>query len=1010
MPLPEGWAQIAAGDLTRHLSAHTTAGLPHVGLLGPGSAERAPQQDEPVDVEEDEFTSPKESESDSDFAEWRFVPNRMAYQLTVAPEGSEPSKTRISFFVRLKEGCDGDVGEDLGDRPEEHRLSEAELMGSFRKYDVELTNYFGGEDPELTVKVDDTPTSLGPQGFRFDKTADSQETTVSLEDVSEPFIVFQEGKPALTRQKYGVTIRKEVQKVADRYSIRVEIRNTSPKTPPSVLPERRLRGGTEVEDTETSLKRYGEKMGLAKSPLWGLYSPRLFKVQFRTNNPSGNRYGYLMELGASEQVSSTRYPCEETDLSKIVNCIVDDRSLTNDGRVFRGTLVFKDYGVFQEQVPSMTAGSRPADLVDRLGLDSRLGQVFSDDLGFTTFHLFQDLAIEKIVEAVRSHEQKNTVMISARTAGGKTEAFLIPILDDCIKTAAPSGVKAIVFYPTKALANDQTSRYIQILYHLNKRLGGKKITLGLLHGDISKRGIEEGTEDDWDLPLACPKCKEGALKVSGDDLTCDTCGEKMDFVTVSNRQLIYARPPDILITNPDTLVWVMMSMPQRHSIFGRPVYVCNNCKSTYAPKGIKRKCDTPDCSGAELVQIKPSVPKFVVFDEVHLFKGTFGINCSYFLSRLESVLSHYRAAYHDGAETKLLRIGSTATISNPEDFSRLFFNSSQVMVVPKDKEERSRLYQQNTQGNGTRRIHVYVMPYAYNSDSTVGRSIQYLQRRARLGAAPTTLDAARAPWGQFLQTLTFVNSVRASNNLITLTQRTCAADFGSELQINGHTTDFDKVQRARIERGFNKLSLNVIFSTPTLEVGVDFRRVDVVVVDGFPFSFNDYIQRIGRGGRSGDSLVLTVCQNWNPVDHYYYNNGRRALQNPLSSIEPVPITRENLEALRKHARGAVFDWMGRKQDSSDIFDDFRKLRTLKASVDEIISAAGLSVGAASQDEKATVADTVTEFVDWLTNLAFNESAPASLFGKFYEQINERYQLTSLRSTDREITVEVRWAD
>ena len=91
MPLPDGWALTAAADLTRHLSAHTSAVLPHIGLLGPGAAESPPLQDEPAEIEEDEFTSPKESEGDSDFAEWRFVPNRMAYRLTIDPRANEPS-------------------------------------------------------------------------------------------------------------------------------------------------------------------------------------------------------------------------------------------------------------------------------------------------------------------------------------------------------------------------------------------------------------------------------------------------------------------------------------------------------------------------------------------------------------------------------------------------------------------------------------------------------------------------------------------------------------------------------------------------------------------------------------------------------------------------------------------------------------------------------------------------------------------------------------------------------
>jgi ATP-dependent helicase YprA (DUF1998 family) len=123
----------------------------------------------------------------------------------------------------------------------------------------------------------------------------------------------------------------------------------------------------------------------------------------------------------------------------------------------------------------------------------------------------------------------DTIVISARTAGGKTEAFLVPIAQYCIDNRDIHGVKALVFYPTKALANDQTNRYIEILYHLNRRLGGKKITLGLLHGDISRMEPEPGTEEEWDLPLSCPKCESGVLRSEGNLLKCNTCGEVIDF-------------------------------------------------------------------------------------------------------------------------------------------------------------------------------------------------------------------------------------------------------------------------------------------------------------------------------------------------------------------------------------------------------------------------------------------------------------------------------------------------
>jgi superfamily II DNA/RNA helicase len=256
------------------------------------------------------------------------------------------------------------------------------------------------------------------------------------------------------------------------------------------------------------------------------------------------------------------------------------------------------------------------------------------------------------------------------------------------------------------------------------------------------------------------------------------------------------------------------------------------------------------------------------------------------------------------------------------------------------------------------------------------------------------------------QTITFVNSIRASNNLIALNRRTVGAIL-SDIKIDGHTTDFDRKSRARIERAFNRGDLHCIFATQTLEVGVDFRRVDVVVVNGFPFSFNDYLQRIGRGGRKKDSLVLTVCQNWKPIDHYYFSNAKEALKNPTLHIEPVPITRNNIEACKKHARGAFFDYIVSENSLPYSLDDFRSFKGITTRFADIEKYCIKALGQKGVLSKE-ISPALKDFVDYIENLAQNEMSSSTLMKRFMEAINEKYQLTSLRSTDREVVIEVRW--
>jgi Lhr-like helicase len=65
-------------------------------------------------------------------------------------------------------------------------------------------------------------------------------------------------------------------------------------------------------------------------------------------------------------------------------------------------------------------------------------------------HAHQEAAIEAI------REGRDTI-VATGTGSGKTEAFLVPILDYCLKHPEP-GLKAIIIYPMNALANDQIQR------------------------------------------------------------------------------------------------------------------------------------------------------------------------------------------------------------------------------------------------------------------------------------------------------------------------------------------------------------------------------------------------------------------------------------------------------------------------------------------------------------------------------------------------------------------------
>jgi len=138
-----------------------------------------------------------------------------------------------------------------------------------------------------------------------------------------------------------------------------------------------------------------------------------------------------------------------------------------------------------------------------------------------TAELFE--RIEKLYkhqeEALQRIQNNQNVIIATGTGSGKTEAFLIPIIDYCITHPGEKGVKAIIVYPMNALANDQYSR-------LKDLLAGTDISFGIY------TSATPATQEQKP-PNALPN-------------------ERL------TREEIQKDPPDILITNYAMLEYLMI--------------------------------------------------------------------------------------------------------------------------------------------------------------------------------------------------------------------------------------------------------------------------------------------------------------------------------------------------------------------------------------------------------------------------------------------------------------------
>lgn len=223
------------------------------------------------------------------------------------------------------------------------------------------------------------------------------------------------------------------------------------------------------------------------------------------------------------------------------------------------------------------------------------------------------------VKAIRKAVAGRNYAVVTGTGSGKTECFLLPILNDIFsefETDGPSaGVRAMVLYPMNALANDQLKR-------LRSLLAGTDITFGRYTGDTEEK------ESKAVLKWAEENPHERRLPNE-----------------IISREEIRKNPPNILLTNYSMLEHLLLR-PKDAPLFGKAF-------------GTKWR--------------------HIAIDEAHVYSGTLGTEIAYLLRRLKSRIEFetgtkphlhcYATSATIGTEDDMPKVASFASDLFGEHFS-----------------------------------------------------------------------------------------------------------------------------------------------------------------------------------------------------------------------------------------------------------------------------------------------------------------------------------------------------
>jgi len=148
--------------------------------------------------------------------------------------------------------------------------------------------------------------------------------------------------------------------------------------------------------------------------------------------------GLVSENGITESLKDEGIVRSESEIKKMIGENKPD--LITETVLYSKRDYISLYKILKNPEPEM--GS----LTIEMGLDDKITRYLLEN-NIEQFYKFQETAIEEIVFG-------ENVIIEAPTASGKTEAFLIPVIQK-IKNSPESGVFAVFVYPTKSLARDQ---------------------------------------------------------------------------------------------------------------------------------------------------------------------------------------------------------------------------------------------------------------------------------------------------------------------------------------------------------------------------------------------------------------------------------------------------------------------------------------------------------------------------------------------------------------------------
>lgn len=269
-----------------------------------------------------------------------------------------------------------------------------------------------------------------------------------------------------------------------------------------------------------------------------------------------------------------------------------------------------------------------------------------------------------------------------------------------------------------------------------------------------------------------------------------------------------------------------------------------------------------------------SALRYLVIDEMHIYRGVFGSHVANVLRRLLRIARFY------GANPQCILC--SATIANPQELASALIGRPVEPVSD------------NGAARSERNLVLYNPPLL--------DPVQGIRRSTALESVRVCTRLLQ----QGLKTILFARS-RMKVELIASYlnkqfENTYNNNFG--IRVEPYRAGLLPNERRAIERGLREGSIQGVVSTNALELGIDIGGLEASVIAGWPGNVASFRQQAGRSGRRQGSSWQIFIAGSQPLDQYLLAHPERIL---YDSAESGQIDPDNVYIYTDHIKCAAFE-------------------------------------------------------------------------------------------------------